>query len=125
MLSPSFHDLRWFIHDHPINISTSSHIWLKFFPNIIYQLVHSSALSFCPCSFCTCFICSTKYAFFFLSMDFFLFFSFLLNLIVGNLTHFLTYWTKHACFCTHLSVNFQNIYQCQECSERMPNALFL
>ena len=38
-------------------------------------------------------------------------------------TNFLTYCTKHGCFCAHLIVNFQNIYQCQ--SECMPKALFL
>jgi len=28
-------------------------------------------------------------------------------------TNFLTYCTKHACFCAHFIVNFRNIYQCQ------------
>jgi hypothetical protein len=39
-------------------------------------------------------------------------------------TNFLTYCTKHACFCAHRSVNFWNIYQCQSVLNICPMHFF-
>jgi hypothetical protein len=58
-------------------------------------------------------------------MDFFFIFLISIKFDSGEFhTNFLAYWTKHACFCAHLSVNFQNIYQCQSVLNICPMHFF-